>query len=332
MNELAFLLSKGQSYKVLTTLYETLSGTDEGNTILLLMARWNSNQHEYDGGGLNLEYYRSEVARINRAIVSVMDRVNETRPTDRNFGVARKAQEVIQHIHHSYHNSVVQHHTGKGDNVARDKIITNQDPKKDAESSKKEPKKRILFLAAEPEKKIGFYAGKELQAIQDALNRSSMREVFEINSNFATNEEDLTRLLRKYKPEIVHFSMHGSPSGVYFEDAAGTAQSVEPDVLGDHFEQVNGQTRIINLVLLNACHAAAHAEYLAKYVGTAVGMNGAIPTDAALAYAKGFYAALFEGDSYKDAHFAGSLSVKQFARRIPEFVNKQLEDSPKIYS
>jgi hypothetical protein len=347
MNALQTLLAKGQSYNVLKALEPILQGTEEARTLILLMARWNGNENDYNKGVLSMDYYKMEVARINKSILSLMEQLEHVSPTDRQFAVAQQAQQIIQQIHHTYHNSVVQHHTGKGDNVAGNKVIGNDNivisgvtgseisiGRTDLDRKPKQPEvlKRILFLAAEPENKITFNAGNEFKIIQDALNKSSNRSKYELIPIFQTNLDDLTTFLRRHQPEIVHFSMHGSKKGVYFEEADGTAQVVEPDLLGDHFELVNAEQRIINLVLMSACHSAQHAEYLAKYVGTAIGMNGMIENEAAFAYTKGFYSAFFEGDTYKTAHLLGCLTVKQNMRRIPMLANKKLEEMPKIYS
>jgi hypothetical protein len=125
MNALQTLLSKGQSYNVLKALQPILQGTDEGKTLILLMARWNGNENDYNTGGLSIDYYKMEVARINKSILALMEQLEDVSPTDRQFAVAQQAKETIQQIHHTYHHSVVQHHTGKGDNVAGNKVTGN---------------------------------------------------------------------------------------------------------------------------------------------------------------------------------------------------------------
>jgi hypothetical protein len=69
-------------------------------------------------------------------------------------------------------------------------------------------------------------------------------------------------------------------------------------------------------VVLNACFSQVQAEAIARYVPYVLGMNQAIGDVAAIEFAKGFYGALFEGKSVKDAFELGKNLIA--LKNIPE--------------
>jgi hypothetical protein len=69
-------------------------------------------------------------------------------------------------------------------------------------------------------------------------------------------------------------------------------------------------------VVLNACFSEVQAEAIARYVPYVLGMSQAIGDLAAIEFAKGFYGALFEGRSVKDAFALGKNLIA--LKNIPE--------------
>lgn len=69
---------------------------------------------------------------------------------------------------------------------------------------------KILLLAANPTDSMRLGIDKEFRAIDRALREAEHRDDFEVESHLAVRFDDLAGLLMRHKPDIVHFSGHGS--------------------------------------------------------------------------------------------------------------------------
>jgi hypothetical protein len=345
-DKLRELISKNKTQQALLALSEQLQGTEEGDTITLLHSRWNRNRGDYNQGVISNSDYSMETNRINYALLSLIGDLESTSSGGQK-SVQQKAVTTINNIYNTLITGDIimgdkPHTYIAGDNVAGDKFngdkilgnkIVNKSPKDTNATPSVLKKKSVLFIAAEPESKRSFNAGKEVQTIKDVLDRSSFREKYEILTDFASQPADLYRLLKRHSPAIVHFSMHGSQAGVFFEDSNGNAVSVAPDILSGFFEFINdGDSRIVECVIMSACNSTNHAKVISEFVGSAIGMNGAILADAAREYTKGFYQSFFEGDDYKVAHRFGILFVKQFASTIKYLGETPLAEMPQFFT
>src|SRR5688572_24153153 len=77
----------------------------------------------------------------------------------------------------------------------------------------------ILFLPANPSGVDRLTLDEEARPVPAGLERSGLRDCFELVTRWAVRPLDLLRELRKLKPTVVHFSGHGAP------DAAGKHRS-----------------------------------------------------------------------------------------------------------
>jgi Effector-associated domain 11 len=346
-DKLRELIAKNKTQQALFALSEQLQGTEEGDTITLLHARLNRNRGDYNQGVISNSDYSMETNRINYALLSLIGDLESTSSGGQK-SVQQKAVNTINNIYNTLiigeinmgdkPYTYIAGDNVAGDKIGRDKILGDKIINKSSKDTNVPPfsalkKKSVLFIAAEPESKRSFNAGKEVQRINEALDRSSDREKYEILTDFASKPDDLYRLLKRHNPAIVHFSMHGSEAGVFFEDSNGNAVSVAPDILGGFFELINdGDSRIVECVIMSACNSTNHAKVISEFVGSAIGMNGSILAEAAREYTKGFYQSFFEGDDYKVAHRFGVLLVKQFASRIKYLGDIPLAEMPQFFT
>jgi hypothetical protein len=167
----------------------------------------------------------------------------------------------------------------------------------------------ILFLAADPTNASRLRLGEEFGEIQKKLDSSTLRDRFKLElPQLSVRSDDILKALYKSKPNIVHFSGHGTSTGALcIENEAGEIHTVEPDALAALFKHFSGQ---VNCVLLNACYSEIQAEAISKYIEYVIGMNQEIYDEAAIAFAKGFYLALGEGTSIEDAYHCGCLEIQ----------------------
>ena len=178
---------------------------------------------------------------------------------------------------------------------------------------------RILFLAANPDNADTLLAGDELRQIEAALQHTR----FEVIAKPAAHLGDLRSLLRQYKPQIVHFSGHGSAYGeLMFVDDQGNSQSATVSALATLFKLFNEHLRC---VVLNACYSDQQATAIAAEIDCVLGFEAAIRDDAARAFLRAFYSTLAAGESIAVAkahginevelHYAGAVLPCQIGGR-----------------
>ena len=169
---------------------------------------------------------------------------------------------------------------------------------------------KILILTANPQ--IPDYdplrLDAEVRQIEEALRRSRHRDRFEIATKLAVRTTDLRRALLDNRPQIVHFSGHGTrEQGLVLEDDAGKMQLVSTEALGRLFGIF--ETGAIECVLLNACYLEVQATVIHQSVDCVIGMNQPIGDKAAVQFAEGFYDALGADSLYDEAFRIGCSAI-----------------------
>jgi tetratricopeptide (TPR) repeat protein len=169
--------------------------------------------------------------------------------------------------------------------------------------------KKILVLSANPKNVDGLRLDEEVRDIKEGLRLAKKRDSFVIERAEAVRPRDIRREIMDHKPNIVHFSGHGSgEDGLVFEDTNGNAKLVTSDGLSALFE-LSGDKFQVECVLLNACYSEVQAQAIVKHVDYVVGMNNSIGDRAAIEFAVGFYDALGRGESYRNAYREGRTAI-----------------------
>ncbi|MBX2865619.1 MAG: CHAT domain-containing protein, partial [Leptolyngbyaceae cyanobacterium MAG.088] len=144
--------------------------------------------------------------------------------------------------------------------------------------------RKILILAVNPKDTSKLRLDEEIRQIKEALKLSDERAQFEIVDEQAVRTNDLHRHLLHHKPQIVHFSGHGSGArGLAFEDKNGHTKLISTATLTRLFRLCGG----VECVLLNACHSVAQADAIVEHVDHVIGMNDAIGDQASIQFAEG---------------------------------------------
>ena len=94
---------------------------------------------------------------------------------------------------------------------------------------------RALFLAANPFSTERLSLDKEIREIISKIQSSEYRELIDLVSIWAVRPDDLLQSLNTYKPQIVHFSGHGSSSGIILVDQNGDEKLVTASALKSLF-------------------------------------------------------------------------------------------------
>lgn len=169
-------------------------------------------------------------------------------------------------------------------------------------------KTKILFLAADPVD-AGYRPrlGEELREIKAEIQRAERRNLFNLESEWAVTPGDLQRHLLNNRPDIIHFSGHGSNKGIILEDNTGKMNPVEKVALAGLFEIFKDDVR---MVILNACFSLSQIEAFTQTIDYTIGMSEPIADRAAIVFSASFYRALAYGESVKKAF---DLAVNQIS-------------------
>lgn len=187
-------------------------------------------------------------------------------------------------------------------------VADPQRPKPAPDNPNKNPNNKIiiLFLAANPKDTPQLRLDEEVRTIDERLRLAQFRDKFDIKQQWATRPSDILDAMLRYKPDIVHFSGHGSKGGeLIFENASGQPQPVNAEALGALFATRKG----VRCVVMNACYADAHASAISKSVDCVVGMTRAVSDAAAINFASGFYRSLGEGLNVQEAFDLGKVQI-----------------------
>lgn len=125
---------------------------------------------------------------------------------------------------------------------------------------------------------------------------------FELKVYPAASSESLTTALNDDKPDIVHFSGHGTAGSIVLDnqtikDVGG--QAVQAATLARILKTAPERPK---LLVLNACESAAEAQKLTGAVDTVIAMTAVVPDSTAYSYARRLYGALFAGLTIAQAH------------------------------
>jgi tetratricopeptide (TPR) repeat protein len=169
-------------------------------------------------------------------------------------------------------------------------------------------KLKVLFFSSDPSNESRLHLGRELQRIKEKLKEN---KEFIIHEHLATTPNDVMQEIMTLKPQIVHFSGHGSAEGeLKFEDETGKAKSVAPEALATLFSCAKD---FVKCVLVNTCYAEKQAKAIAQYIPVVIGTRSEISDEAAISFSSGFYTALnpeLSIESIDNAFTLGKVAIQ----------------------
>lgn len=229
------------------------------------------------------------------------------------------------------------HHGASGISIGD---ITNVARPAGADAEKRSeapPVSRILILGSNPDGTSRLRLDREARAIEDALGAApASRRRFELLLGWASSALDIQQDLFRHRPELVHYSGHGSAAGELVLEAQrfrdlGRREPTSCEMAGGAPAPVAALARLLaaapgaRCVVLNACHSAALAEAVAEQADCAIGMAAAVSDDGAVAFAWGFYHALAQGESVAAA--AADLASVQM-----ELIDPSRRQCPRLFN
>jgi small subunit ribosomal protein S1 len=181
--------------------------------------------------------------------------------------------------------------------------------------------RKILILAANPKGTDKLRLDEEARDIKEGLRQAKERDRFVIDSEWAVRSRDIRRTILYSKPQIVHFSGHGTKNGgLAFENEIGEVQLVQPDALAGLFKLL---AEYVECVILSACYSEIQANAIVQHIDFVIGMSQDIEDRAAVEFAVGFYDALGAGCSIETAYEFGCNAIQMAG--IPEHLTPVLK-------
>jgi len=117
---------------------------------------------------------------------------------------------------------------------------------------------KILFLTANPGRDHQVRFDKEIRGIEHNILRVQKKDQIIVAKKLAVRVNDLQLYLNQERPNIVHFSGHGTEQGdIVLEDEVGNAKFVKKDALAMIFKLLKDD---IQCVVLNACFSSEQAK------------------------------------------------------------------------
>ncbi|WP_161977821.1 CHAT domain-containing protein [Dictyobacter kobayashii] len=178
---------------------------------------------------------------------------------------------------------------------------------------------KILFLAASPHGTKSLQLDNENRSIKEYIQRSTYRDNFRVESEWAVRDSDLLYFMNSHHPQIVHFSGHGTQSGEFVLE--GQDRSIKPVSDAAFHSLMKFFKNEVKLVILNACNSATQAEVIAQEIDFVIGMDAPINDKAAISFISAFYQALGFGNSIQNSFEQGliELQIKNIpAEHIPQ--------------
>jgi hypothetical protein len=168
---------------------------------------------------------------------------------------------------------------------------------------------KILFLAANPKNKGNLRLNTEANKIDMRLRLSYHRDRFVFVARHALKIIDIQRIIAEERPDFLHFSGHGIEEGVYVEDENGMAVLIGNAALVSVLGNLH-RMHPIQAVVLNSCLSMAQAQAMKGTIPHVVGMTHEVQDAGAVAFAEGFYTAIFAGAKVAEAKEMGCNEMK----------------------
>ncbi len=158
---------------------------------------------------------------------------------------------------------------------------------------------KVLMMMSSPKQQTHLRLDEEARDMSHelALVKDGALQV-EVKHAWAVRVRDIQGVVLNEKPKVLHFSGHGSPGKLCFENDQGTAQDVDAKAFADFLALCQG----LDCLVLNACYSDSVAKEASKHLKAVVGCDVSIADRACVMFTKAFYRGLAHGRTYSDAY------------------------------
>ena len=164
---------------------------------------------------------------------------------------------------------------------------------------------RVLLVCANPRGTDPLRTAEEDRTLRESIQLSANRDKIQVDTLSAATIDDLRRALLRNKYDVVHFSGHGTNTGLVFEDANGKLMVPSSSALSDLLAR-----RQVKTAVLNACYSLSVGKITSIGLDYTIASTGPISDPAAIEFTRGFYDALGAGLPVPEAFDEGLSSAK----------------------
>ncbi|BCJ73811.1 hypothetical protein CS0771_33550 [Catellatospora sp. IY07-71] len=149
--------------------------------------------------------------------------------------------------------------------------------------------------------------GEEDRTIRECVRRSRHRDEIQLVVRHATTVDDVRRALLDDEFSIVHFSGHGTRTGLLFEDSHGARYIPPQDALAD---LLAAYAPPLECVVLNACYSLNQGEFVSLGLRFTVAMEKPISDAAAITFSEAFYDSIGAGKGVEFSYEQGLVALR----------------------
>ena len=190
----------------------------------------------------------------------------------------------------------------------------NQEPPVKRDTYRASNTSLILIMTSQPEGTDQLELITEYNKIEESYFKSNYNnKKFIIKPVLNVTKEKLLETLLRHKPQVLHFSGHGTKSGILLYGENGQPDVASPEALS----KLLAAAKDLECVVLNACSTKETALAISKIVPYVIGTDREIRDDLAIHFSTGFYKALFNGKDYEEA-FEIALSFVGIESFVPQ--------------
>jgi hypothetical protein len=153
---------------------------------------------------------------------------------------------------------------------------------------------RILLMPSQPSTKVMQELEREGAELERSLRTSVRKGQLDLVYGSMAQPSDLSRVLHRHRPHIIHFSGHGSATRA-LADASG--KPLHPTDIANLFSEARG----IRCVVLESCYTRPQADAIAKSVESVIAISTRAAEEDVTSFATKFYSELSSGTSVKRA-------------------------------
>lgn len=162
----------------------------------------------------------------------------------------------------------------------------------------------VLILFANPRKTVPMQLERERELIAEAISRSKHKRKIKLSFIEAATVHDLRQALLDTDFQIVHFSSHGTDSGLILENESGEPHRIPQEALAELLKEFKS----IECIILNACYSVSQGSLIGGI--HTIAMEDKLDDRAALEFSRAFYDAVGAGKNYGFAYRQGCINVR----------------------
>lgn len=197
------------------------------------------------------------------------------------------------------------------ENKNRNMLLSDTVPAESKLDGEVYEKIRIAFLSANP---IGTKHLRQLEiemrSIKRELLSSGGEKIYDLQVFPAATIKDLQEILLNYRPNLLHFSGHGSPNGIIlWDDDLNNRRTIKSEALSNLFKLFSNE---IACVFLNSCYSESQAKAIREHIPSVIGMSSKIQDKVAAEFSVAFYKSLSAGRSIQFSYNFAKLSLNLY--------------------